>query len=119
MQLHETDLSHLEPGDGETIMTDSGKRIDLLRTLDGVEIYIDGELLDLPELAAVAAEADLAEYKVLHKEYHEEVFDEAHEEYHEEHKVIIIQKKREDSLTPTAGRRSPQARSRRGNRGCR
>ena len=45
--LEETDLSHLAVGDAETIVTESGKTIDLLRTEDGVEIYIDGELLDV------------------------------------------------------------------------
>ena len=46
-ELHETDLSHLGVGDAETIFTDSGKTIDLLRTQDGIEIYVDGELLEL------------------------------------------------------------------------
>ena len=46
-ELHETDISHLAVGDAETIVTDSGKTIDLLRTEDGVEIYVDGELLDI------------------------------------------------------------------------
>ena len=46
-ELHETDLSHLGVGGAETIVTDSGKTIDLLRTQDGVEIYVDGELLEL------------------------------------------------------------------------
>jgi hypothetical protein len=45
-ELAETDLSDLEVGDAETIMTESGKRIDLLRTEDGVEVYVDGELVD-------------------------------------------------------------------------
>ena len=46
-ELGETDLSHLAVGDAETIVTDSGKTIDLLRTEDGIEIYVDGELLDI------------------------------------------------------------------------
>jgi hypothetical protein len=57
-ELHETDISHLEVGDAETIYTESGKRIDLLKSKDGVEIYIDGELLDIP-----AHE----EHKIVHK----------------------------------------------------
>jgi len=44
--LPETDISHLAIGDAETIHTDSGKTIDLLRTKEGVEIYVDGELVD-------------------------------------------------------------------------
>ena len=42
----ETDISHLGVGDAETIHTESGKTIDLLRTQDGIEIYVDGELMD-------------------------------------------------------------------------
>jgi hypothetical protein len=44
--LQKTDISHLEVGDAETIVTESGKTIDLLRTENGVEIYVDGELLE-------------------------------------------------------------------------
>ena len=44
--LQETDISHLAVGESETIVTDSGQTIDLLRSGDGVEIYVDGELLD-------------------------------------------------------------------------
>ena len=46
-ELAETDVSDLEIGDSETIYTQSGKTIDLLRTADGIEIYVDGELLEL------------------------------------------------------------------------
>ena len=49
-EIPETDISHLAIGDAETIMTDSGRTIDLLRTADGVEVYVDGELLE-PSLA--------------------------------------------------------------------
>ncbi len=31
----------------KTIETDSGKIIDILRTADGAEIYVDGELLEM------------------------------------------------------------------------
>lgn len=48
-ELEETDLSDLAVGDAETIVTESGKTIDLLRTEDGVEVYVDGELLDVPQ----------------------------------------------------------------------
>lgn len=47
VELHEMDISHLQPGDAETIITEDGKTIDLLRTEDDVEIYIDGKLLEL------------------------------------------------------------------------
>ena len=45
-ELQETDISHLGIGDAETVVTDSGKTIDLLRTADGLEVYVDGELLE-------------------------------------------------------------------------
>jgi hypothetical protein len=49
-ELAETDVSDLGIGDSETIYTESGKTIDLLRTADGIEIYVDGELLELGSL---------------------------------------------------------------------
>lgn len=42
-----TDISELAIGESKTIETDSGKIIDILRTNDGAEIYIDGELLEM------------------------------------------------------------------------
>jgi len=42
--LAETDISTLAIGDAQTLETDDGKVIDILRTADGVEIYVDGEL---------------------------------------------------------------------------
>jgi len=48
--IEETDLSHLGVGDAETIFTENGKTVDLLRTEDGVEIYVDGELLEMEGL---------------------------------------------------------------------
>jgi hypothetical protein len=47
VDLQEMDISHLQPGDSETIFTESGRTVDLLRTEDDVEIYIDGEMLDV------------------------------------------------------------------------
>ena len=46
-ELAETDISTLAIGEAKTIETDSGKVIDILRTNDGAEIYVDGELLEL------------------------------------------------------------------------
>ena len=54
-EIAETDISDLAVGESETIVTDSGKVIDLLRTAEGVEIYVDGELLELPEMDAHGA----------------------------------------------------------------
>lgn len=44
-ELQETDVSHLAVGDAETIVTDDGRTIDILRTAEGVEVYLDGELV--------------------------------------------------------------------------
>ena len=49
-ELAETDISDLDIGESETIVTESGKTIDLLRTAEGVEIYVDGELMEMPEM---------------------------------------------------------------------
>ena len=46
-ELTETDISALAIGEGQTIETESGKVIDILRTADGVEIYVDGEMLEM------------------------------------------------------------------------
>jgi len=46
-ELLETDVSSLAVGEAQTIETDTGKIIDILRTVDGVEIYVDGELLEM------------------------------------------------------------------------
>jgi len=46
-ELQEIDVSELAIGEAQTIETDSGKTIDILRTADGVELYIDGELLEM------------------------------------------------------------------------
>jgi hypothetical protein len=46
-ELQNTDVSDLAIGESQTIETDSGKIIDILRTADGVELYVDGELLEM------------------------------------------------------------------------
>jgi len=46
-EMTNTDISSLAIGESQTIETDSGQVIDLLRTADGVEIYVDGELLEM------------------------------------------------------------------------
>lgn len=50
-EVAETDISDLAVGEAKTIHTDSGKTVDILRTADGVEIYIDGELLEVPSMS--------------------------------------------------------------------
>ena len=46
-ELAETDISDMEVGDAQTFTTDSGKRIDVLRTEHGAEIYVDGKLIEV------------------------------------------------------------------------
>ena len=46
-ELTETDISALAIGEAQTIETESGRVIDILRTADGAEIYVDGELLEM------------------------------------------------------------------------
>ena len=46
-ELTETDISTLAVGEAQTIETDGGKVIDILRTSEGAEIYVDGELLEM------------------------------------------------------------------------
>lgn len=46
-ELTETDISSLAVGEAQTIETESGRIIDILRTDDGAEIYVDGELLEM------------------------------------------------------------------------
>ena len=46
-ELVETDISDLEVGEAKTIVTEEGKNIDIIRAAEGVEIYVDGELLDM------------------------------------------------------------------------
>ena len=46
--IEQLDISGLETGDVETIYTEDGKTIDVVRTDTGVDIFVDGEKLDLP-----------------------------------------------------------------------
>jgi hypothetical protein len=46
-ELAETDISTLVIGEARTIESDAGKIIDILRTADGVDIYVDGNLLEM------------------------------------------------------------------------
>jgi len=46
-ELAQTDISALAIGEAKTIETESGSIIDILRTADGAEIYVDGELLEM------------------------------------------------------------------------
>lgn len=46
-ELAETDISELALGEAQTIETENGTVIDILRTADGADIYVDGELLEM------------------------------------------------------------------------
>jgi hypothetical protein len=63
-EVIEADVSHLQPGESEVFVTESGSTVDLLRTADGMEIYIDGELVDAAPDEAVLARLHLAEEHV-------------------------------------------------------
>ena len=45
-KITEADIGALAIGEAKTIETPSGQVVDILRTADGAEIYIDGELVD-------------------------------------------------------------------------
>lgn len=49
-EVAETDISELAIGEAKTILTDSGKTVDILRTENGVDIYVDGELMEMPAM---------------------------------------------------------------------
>jgi len=63
------DISHLANGDTETVYTDDGRTVDVLRTEQGVEIFIDGEKLDMPSPHAIEHEfitdQEVGHHKVL------------------------------------------------------
>lgn len=83
-KLAETDISTLAIGEAQTIETDSGKIIDILRTSDGAEIYVDGELLEMD-----FSDEGMHEEHVINK--HVERLHEDHASG-EEHKLIVIKK---------------------------
>lgn len=45
-ELIEADVSDMAVGESRTWVTESGRTIDLLRSAEGMEVYIDGELVD-------------------------------------------------------------------------
>jgi len=53
-RIDELDISHLAHGDSETIYTEDGRTIDILRRERGIEIFLDGESLDLPSFSHTA-----------------------------------------------------------------
>ncbi len=67
-EIADTDIGKLQVGEAETIVTDSGKTIDLLRTADGVEIYVDGEMLEIPEMRGDSLHE--GDHTIMHKQIH-------------------------------------------------
>ena len=61
--LLETDISELAIGEAKRIETSSGKVIDILRTAEGAELYVDGELLEMD----FDDETSHFEHKIKHK----------------------------------------------------
>ncbi len=45
--LIEADVTDLELGESRSFVTDSGKTVDILKAAEGIEIYIDGERIDI------------------------------------------------------------------------
>ena len=99
IELAETDISTLAIGEALTIEAQGGKLIDVIRTADGAEIYVDGELLEMK-----FHDADLHEGHMMSK--HVEIVCDGDEEYDNNvfivagdgnestdgHKVIVIEK---------------------------
>lgn len=82
-KLAETDISTLAIGEAQTIETNSGKIIDILRTSDGAEIYVDGELLEMN-----FNDEELHEVHMMNR--HVEIVCDSGEENHCDHQVVLI-----------------------------
>lgn len=108
-ELAETDISDMLVGEAKTIETESGKVIDILRTADGAEVYIDGELLELDfdhdglhaehmiekHIEIICdEEEDCERHVVIHADGDESDLEELHQKHvgGESHKVIVIKK---------------------------
>lgn len=63
VRIEQLDISDLATGDVETIYSDDGKTIDVMKTAEGVEIFIDGEKLDIPALGIHSTHDDGHEAK--------------------------------------------------------
>ena len=109
VEIDQLDISHLTPGDSETIYTEDGRTVDVLRTEHGMEIFVDGEPLFSPDsmhlhhsedsvhdghriVIEVECDSEVAEECEDHYLLNEE--DWAVEGAHEAHRVMIIKKDR-------------------------
>ena len=102
-ELTETDISSLAVGEAQTIETESGRVIDILRTADGAEIYVDGELLEMnfdddtlheKHMVSKHVEIECDNDVVWVSEGGDIDLEEIHEKHNsrEAHKVIVIRK---------------------------
>jgi hypothetical protein len=107
--LPETDVSHLGVGDAETIITESGKTIDILRGEHGLEIYVDGELMDdhgamgmhekhhvIQKNIEIICDSDDECEELVELDEDGQVLEFLEDE--EAHKVIVIRKSGEDEI---------------------
>lgn len=62
-EVIEADVSDLQPGEAMSFTTESGRLIDILQGVDGLEIYLDGELIANPG----TAEGQVANAAILHE----------------------------------------------------
>jgi len=58
IQIDQLDITHLTAGDTETIYTDDGRTIDILRKDQGVAVFVDGEPLLTPDMLHADQAAD-------------------------------------------------------------
>ena len=58
----EADISELELGESQSFVTDSGRTVDILRVPEGIELYLDGELIETGDMSA-----DLDDRLALHE----------------------------------------------------
>ena len=59
-EIIEADVSNLAPGEARSYTTDSGHMVDILKGIDGIEIYLDGTLIET-EFGAEAHAATMAQ----------------------------------------------------------
>jgi hypothetical protein len=96
-ELVETDVSEMAVGEARTIETENGKMIDILRTTDGAEVYIDGELLEMN------AGSDGERHELHRIEKHVEIICDDDENCNKEVFVVALDEGEQFDLTGTKG----------------
>jgi hypothetical protein len=82
-EVFEADLNELAIGESRSFVTDAGQSVDLIRTAEGAEVYIDGKLVDI---GSVGLDGD---HHVLHKEASVECFSDGDGETDCDHDVVF------------------------------